>query len=128
MKTKQEIYEYVSNVGFDCNHFNPKSDLTNGGIHLQQHIDEYVDMLEFLTNLDTPIKTFLEVGAASGGNTHVLANILNLSKVAIVDDNSHAKFAMRKETLKNIPHDEFVGNSQGPEAKEFINKLNIKFK
>jgi predicted O-methyltransferase YrrM len=127
MKTKQEIYEYVSNVGFDCNHFNPKSNLTNGGIHLQQHIDEYVDMLEFLTNLDTPIKTFLEVGAASGGNTHVLANILNLSKVAIVDDNSHTKFAMRKETLKNIPHDEFVGNSQGPEAKEFINKLNIKF-
>jgi cephalosporin hydroxylase len=127
MKTKQELYEYVSNVGFDCNHFNPSGNLTNGGINLQQHIDEYVDMLEFLTNLDTPIKTFLEVGAASGGNTHVLANVFNLSKVVIVDDNSHEKFAMRKETLKDIPHKEFVGNSQGPEANDFVKKLKTKF-
>lgn len=127
MKTKQELYEFVSNVGFDCNHFNPDSKLKNGGINLQQHIDEYVDMLDFLINLDTPIKSFLEIGAASGGNTHVLSNIFNLTKVAIVDDNSHPKFAMRKETLKNIPHNEFVGNSQGIEAKEFISKLNTKF-
>jgi len=131
MKTKEELKQYLSDVGFDCNHFNPNQDPIQeykiGGIYLQQHMDEYVDMINFLLLQNPPIKTFLEVGAASGGNTYVLSNILNLEKVIIIDDNSHHHHSKRKDILKDIQYEEYICDSQSEEAKKYVNDLDIQF-
>jgi len=127
MKTKEDIKQYLDTVGFDCNHFNPGTSLKIGGIYLQQHIEEYTDMLYFLLNLDIPIDNILEVGSASGGNAYVLANIFKPTNIVIIDDNTHHYHQKRYEILKDIQYKEFIGNSQGREARKFINDLNIQF-
>jgi len=97
-----------------------------GGINLQQRIDEIVDLLMFLIE-NTEFVDFLEIGAASGGNTFVFNKYLNIVSTCIVDDNKHPKHGLRPENLKDIEYDEFIGNSQSKEAIEYVRNKGMLF-
>lgn len=97
-----------------------------GGINLQQRIDEIVPLIIFL---ERKVKNadFLEIGSASGGNTFVFNKYLDIKSTTIIDDNNHPKHNLRKDILKDIEYDEFVGNSQSDEAIEFIKNKDMLF-
>jgi predicted O-methyltransferase YrrM len=97
-----------------------------GGINLQQRIDEITDLIMFLIE-NTESVNFLEIGAAAGGNTFIFNKYLNIVSTCIVDDNKHPKHGLRSVILKDIKYDEFIGNSQSKEAVEYVRNKGILF-
>lgn len=119
------IKEEILNLGSDnLRVFGGKYE---GGIHLQQNISEITNLITFLINDKKDFHNFLEVGSASGGNTFILNKYLKFEKVVIVDDNKHPKHGNRPDVLKDINHEEFIGDSQSVEAINWVRNLGIQF-
>lgn len=101
-----------------------------GGIHLQQIPDEIApcifDLLE-LEKKGNPIKNFLEIGSASGGNAFIFNYFFDLKRIVLIDDNKHRKYKLRKSVLKNVNHEIFIGDSHSQIAGWFIESLGIDF-
>jgi len=97
-----------------------------GGINLQQRIDEIVDLLMFLED-KTENVDFLEIGAASGGNTYVFNKYLDINSTCIVDDNNYPKHGLISEILQDVEYDEFIGNSQSVEAIQYVKDKGMLF-
>lgn len=100
-----------------------------GGVRLQQWIPEYVDLLLYLIKefpCDNAIN-FLEVGAASGGNTFVLNRFLNIGKTVIVDDNSLPQSKLRNGILVDIRPTEIIGDSQSEKIFEEVKSLGLEY-
>jgi len=120
---KEKVKQEILDLGSD--NIPTFGGLFEGGIHLQQNIDEITDVIDFLYHKQ--IKNFLEIGSASGGNTFILNKYLNFNRIVIIDDNQHTKHKLRPEILKNVNYEEFIGDSQSKESNNFIRNLNIKF-
>lgn len=119
------IKQTILDFGSDClGVFGGKFE---GGIHLQQSIDEITLLIQFLLEEKKKYYNFLEIGSAAGGNTFLLNYFLKFNSIYIVDNNCHPKYPLRKDILKNIEYKEYIGNSQSPEAKIFIKEQNIEF-
>lgn len=97
-----------------------------GGIHLQQNVNEIADLIMFLDD-NKPYKNFLEVGSAAGGNTFILNNYFKFKKVAVIDDNKHEKWSLRNDILKDIKYYEYIGDSQSNEANKWVKDLDLMF-
>jgi hypothetical protein len=52
--------------------------------------------------------------------------VLSPDKTIIVDNNSHPAHVYRKEALRGFTVEEFIGNSQGKEAHNFVSALQCK--
>lgn len=123
--TREQIQTYVEDVGSDCiGAFGGKYD---GGYHVQQNPPEFSQLIRHLMDKNTEFNEYIEIGAAAGGATRVLWDLLDIKKVHIIDNNQHPKHGYRKDNLKNIPHDEFVGDSHSQQAIDYLNSLNVKF-
>jgi predicted O-methyltransferase YrrM len=123
--TKEQINTQILEFGSD--NLSVFGGEYEGGINLQQVPFEITECIYFLLSQNKTFQNFLEVGSAGGGNTFTFHHFFNPSNVVIVDDNNHPKHGLRPNTLKHIEIKEFIGNSQGPEAKEFIKNLNMMF-
>lgn len=119
------IKDYVLSQGSDKIDF--FGGAFEGGIYLQQVPDEITEVLEFLINTKKQFTSMLEIGSASGGNAKMFYEILNLKELYIVDNNEHSKHTYRKENLKNTNYTEFIGNSQSPEAREWVKSKSKNF-
>lgn len=120
-----QLQEEILNLGSDSLHvFGGRFE---GGIHLQQSIEEITGLIEFLIQQNKKYENFLEVGAAAGGNTYLFNKFFNFEKIFIIDDNQHKKNTIRKETLKDINYQEYIGDSQSIEAKQFIENQKLLF-
>ena len=123
--TKEQIANQILEFGSDSlNVFGGKYE---GGINLQQVPFEITECINFLLSQNRKYENFIEVGSAGGGNTYTFNYFFNPSTVTIVDDNNHPKHGLRVTTLKDVNRKEYIGNSQGPEAKQFVKDLNIGF-
>lgn len=120
-----QIKSYILDQGSDSlYHFGGKYE---GGIFLQQNPTEISEILNFLIKTDKDFEFMLEVGSASGANAKVFCEILKIKELFIVDDNQHGRHNLRPENLKNIKYQEFIGNSQGEEAYNWVKQFNKKF-
>jgi predicted O-methyltransferase YrrM len=121
----QDIKEEIKKLGSDSvKMFDGQFE---GGIYLQQNLDEISETIDFLLKNNHKFENLLEVGAAAGGNSKVFSLFLNIKNIRIIDDNNHSKHIYRKEVLKNLDVEEFVGNSQSKEAFEWIKNKNEKY-
>lgn len=124
MNTKEEIKQYILNQGSDSiYHFGGKFE---GGIYLQQDPDEISEILNFLLN-ERQYESMLEVGSAAGANAKVFYEVLKLKDLFIIDNNQHGRHGLRVENLKNIKHEEYIGDSQSKEASDWLLSFNKKF-
>lgn len=98
-----------------------------GGINLQQSIEEIHSLLEFLISQNIRYENFLEIGSASGGNVFLFNYFFNFKQIYIVDNNRHKKHRLRKNILKDLSYKEYIGNSQSLDAKNFIQNTNLLF-
>jgi predicted O-methyltransferase YrrM len=120
----QEIKDYIIEQGSDClNNFGGKY---RGGIFLQQNPDEISEVLYFLLN-NGSYESMLEVGSASGANAKVFCEILKINNLFIIDDNKHDQHPLRSKNLSKINYKEYIGNSQGNEAPQWLRSFNKKF-
>jgi len=123
--SKAQIMEQILEFGSgDIQTFGGKYD---GGINLQQIPIEITECVHLLLSQKNRYENFLEVGAAGGGLSFLFHHFFNLKNVVVIDENFHHQSNSRSKTLKHIKPKEFIGNSQGPEAKNFVKNLNIEF-
>lgn len=97
----------------------------NGGYHVQQNPEEFAYIIQVLTKFKVRGE-LLEIGSAAGGSARLLYELLDLSYVYIIDDNKHSKSVHRPDVLKNVRHAEFVGQSQSPEAAQWLKNKNVR--
>lgn len=98
-----------------------------GGIHLQQSLDEIKSLLEYLIYQNRNYLNFLEIGSAAGGNTFLFNYYFDFKNIVIIDDNQHPKHQLRKTILQKNNYIEYIGNSQCIEARKFIEDQNLLF-
>jgi len=89
-----------------------------GGIHLQKDPMEYARLIDFLIKRKS--KSYLEIGSAAGGGCYALNKYLKFNKIVVMDDNKHSKSHLRSEILKDVKHEEFIGDAHSKEAMKFI--------
>ena len=122
--TKEEILELVLSLG--SNHLEVFGGRYVGGKKIQQVPEEISEVIYTLLQLKPEIKNYAEIGSAGGGTTALLDEIFKLENAFIVDDNLHDDHKERPEILKDVKNVyEFIGDSQGAEAKKFVESFNI---
>jgi predicted O-methyltransferase YrrM len=121
---KELLMKEISELGSDnLDVFGGKYE---GGIHLQQRLDEISDLIIYLIDKIDEVN-FLEIGSASGGNVFVFNKYFNIKNIVIIDDNNHPKHKFRKNILKDIEYKEFIGDSKSDESINFIKNLDMEF-
>lgn len=92
-----------------------------GGVHIQQVPDELAPCILAILNSGEEVKSFLEIGAASGGTTYVLNHFFSPEKIVLIDDNGHPKHILRPDILKDVARQEIIGNSRHQTIIEQVN-------
>lgn len=124
--THDNIKKYIEDAGSDC--ISAFGGTYDGGYHVQQNPNEFADLIYYLRQNKMPYNAdYLEIGAAGGGASRILYELLNLKFITIIDNNLHPKHIYRKNNLKNIPHMEFIGDSHSNECYQFLKTLNKKY-
>jgi hypothetical protein len=121
MMNVEEIEQYILDAGSDS--LAVFGGTFEGGLHLQQVPDELAPCLMEIMGSgvggwglgENQIETYLEVGAAAGGTTCLIADIIKPKTIVIVDDNQHPEHTLRELILADVAHYEVIGNSRDPE-------------
>lgn len=93
---------------------------------MQGHPEEFADFI-FALHGDT-YENYMEVGSAASGTTRMLNDFFDFEKIVIIDDNKQFKeYPYREINLMGLPYVEFIGNSQGDFAHEYVKSLNMEF-
>lgn len=125
-KILSEIKSVIEDLGTD--HLPTFGGKYEGGIHLQQVTDEIAPCIYDLTkqNINRRLN-FLEIGSAAGGNTYLFNHFFAFDNITIIDDNKHKKHALRKDILKNINYNEFIGDSHDLKSVVFLEELQLNY-
>lgn len=111
--TVKEIVRFVEEAGSDDL---PTFGGTHvGGIHIQQVPDEIAPCIRTILESGRRIKSYLEVGVASGGTTFLLNHYFRPETIVLVDDGKHWKAHLREGILADVPHTFLRGHSSAPE-------------
>ncbi len=125
MKNTDEILEFINAAGSDS--LQVFGGRYEGGYCIQQDPVELASLIEYLLLIGRHFDNYIEIGSAAGGATRVLAEIFEFKNVFIIDNNQHPRHRLRKENLKNIGHEEFIGDSHSVEAFRWIMDLHESF-
>ncbi len=82
-----------------------------GGIYLQQVPSEFASCIKAILDSGVEISSYLEIGVASGGAAFIISHFFHPTRIVLIDDNQHPKAKYRKEILKGIVTEQFIGNS-----------------
>lgn len=94
-----------------------------GPYKLQQECQEYTDALMFLWehHKKHPIRSFLEIGTASGGNARMIWDLFKPERMVLVDNDSHYSGAVgRIKILEGTRRVEIIGNSEDAWVREAV--------
>ena len=122
--TPSEIHQLVLESGSD--HLKVFGGKRYGGVNLQQVPDEITPCLYYLY-VSGLVKTYLEVGAASGGLTYIVNKVLQPKAIVLVDNNLHGKSVYRKHILESVKRVEIIGNSQSSGTVKQVQLLHTMF-
>lgn len=91
-----------------------------GGLRLQQNPHELAALI-FLLRERTPIRQYLEIGSASGGNGRFLYESVGFERFTSVDDGGHPDFPLQRDNFAHIPSfRQFLGDSHSDAAREYL--------
>ena len=107
--TLDEIEQFIFGAGSD--NLGTFGGIFGGGIQIQQISDELAPCILAILESGEPVKAYLEIGSAAGGSVFVMDHYFKPGKIVLVDDNQHPKAHIRPYILRNILHDEIIGNS-----------------
>lgn len=104
-----------------------------GGLYLQQNPDEFASLC-LLLSAYKPLRSYLEIGSASGGACLFLYRRFEFERVLCIDDGRHPRAPEQDRLLGQIPNcRRFLGDSHGEAARRFLqhavsgNKLDLAF-
>ena len=91
-----------------------------GGLRLQQNPYELAALILLLRER-VPIREYLEIGSASGGNGRFLYESLGFGRFTSVDDGGHPDASLQRENFSKIPpFRQFLGDSHSEAAREYL--------
>jgi len=102
-----------------------------GGVRLQQVVDEIAPCISDFLKLNRKFKNFLEIGAAAGGTIYLFNYYFQFENIILIDDNVYLSKIkqpeLRHENLKGIKYIEIIGNSRSEETITKIKVLGMMF-
>lgn len=104
-----DIEQFILDSGSD--NLGTFGGLFEGGIQCQQVADELAPCILAIIESREVIESYLEIGSAAGGSAFIINHFLKPDKIVVVDDNQHPKAHIRPYILRDITHDEVIGNS-----------------
>ena len=122
--TAESIERFIIESGSD--HVPTFGGSFEGGIQAQQVPDEFAACIMAMIDSGGKVKSYLEIGAAAGGSVFIMNHYFG-PRIVIVDNNQHPKAHIRPYVLRDIPHDEIVGNSHDETTVEAVRSLGVTF-
>lgn len=119
-QSAEKIEQFIIDSGSDdVPHFGG----VQGGIQCQQIADEFAPCIEAIMKSRKKIESYLEVGSAAGGSVFLINHFFKPVKIVVVDDNKHPKAHLRPYILRDIPHEEVIGDSHNKNTVDQIKEL-----
>jgi len=123
--TVEEIEQAILDLGSD--HLPTFGGNFEGGINGQQVSDELAPCISDILESGEEIKSYLEIGSASGGSCFIINKYFHLEKIVLIDDNIHPKAVLRPVVLNNILRIELIGSSHDNTICTKIREMNTSF-
>ena len=98
-----------------------------GGVQIQQVPDEIAPCIHAILDSGEPIVRYLEIGSAAGGSAFIINHYFKPKTIVLVDNNQHPKAHIRPYILRDIPHDEIIGNSHDEGTVGRIREMDMLF-
>lgn len=123
--SEKEIKQFILDAGSD--HVPTFGGKFEGGIQAQQRAEEFAPCLKAIIDSGQVIESYLEIGSAAGGSAFLINHFLKPKKVVLVDNNQHPKAHIRPYILRDVPHDEVIGNSHDESVIAQVWNMGIEF-
>jgi cephalosporin hydroxylase len=123
--TIDEIESFILECGQEST--NGFGGVKAGGIYLQQSPDELAPCIAELLKYKDEIKSYLEVGSASGGSCFVFNHFFSFEKIVLIDNNGLGRQAIRNDVLRGIFRQELIGRSNDGAICDSVAKMGIMF-
>jgi len=123
--SKDEIEKFIIDSGSD--HLATFGGSFEGGIQAQQCPSELAACIKAILDTGETINSYLEIGSAAGGSAFLIEHFFHPGKIVLVDNNQHPKAHIRPYILRDIPHDEIIGNSHDEGTINRVKDLGIEF-
>ena len=120
----ESIERFILDAGSDDT---PTFGGIEGGVQCQQIADELAPCIMAILESGEPVKSYLEVGSAAGGSAFIMNHYFHPEKIVLVDDNQHWKAHLRPYILRDIPHEEIIGNSHDKSTAGQVRNLEMLF-
>ena len=91
------------------------------GLYLQQDPQEFADLLHFLGAEVKSCDLMMDIGIASGGQTKMVRDYIDVKRSIIVDDGNHPMFHHWERIKKDVKSEivcEIIDNSHAPSVRE----------
>jgi predicted O-methyltransferase YrrM len=123
--TEEEIKEFILDSGSD--HVPTFGGKFEGGIQAQQRAEEFAPCLRAILHSGKAIESYLEIGSAAGGSAFLINHFLKPKKIVLVDNNKHPKAHIRPYILRDVPHDEVIGDSHDESVISQVFNMGVSF-
>lgn len=120
-----QIEEFIRNAGSD--HIPTFGGEFEGGIQCQQVPVEFAGCVCELLTSGEKINKYLEVGSAAGGSAFIMDHFFKPGTMVLIDNNQHPKHHVRPYILRDIPHEEIVGDSHDQGTLNALREKNLVF-
>jgi len=124
-ETRQEVKSSILKMGSENKNWFRGT--WTGGICSQQVPSEISGLVFWLLENEVKIDSFLEIGSAAGGNVFIFDHFFKPKTIRLIDNNSQPRCKLRPKILKDILYEEFVGDSQTVDARNFAATHNYDF-
>ena len=98
-----------------------------GGIQSQQVPDELSRCIKAIIDSGEKLDSYLEIGATAGGSAFIMHYFFNCRTIVLIDNNQHPKAHIRPYVLRDIPHDEIIGNSHDLSTVNILRSWGVTF-
>lgn len=117
------IEQFILDSGSD--HLGTFGGSFEGGVQAQQVPDELAPCIKAM--LDDTIENYLEIGSAAGGSAFLIDHYFHPKRMVLIDNNQHPKAHIRSYVLRDIPHEEIIGDSHHEDTVACLRQLRVCF-
>jgi hypothetical protein len=117
-KIKQSIIS--SGSGYECNQGFPSIE---GGYYIQQHPDEFAEVIMFLRSLGCSFQYGVDIGIASGGSTKLLRDFIDIKHTIIIDTGEHELYKHWDRIKKDVKSEivlDILGSSTSDKTRQLL--------
>lgn len=94
-----------------------------GGLSLQQNPEEFAALLVLLNRFAPHMRSYLEIGSASGGTARLVHRWTGFEYMCSIDDGKHPRYGELAENFSDLPIKHLRADSHSDEAKTWLGDL-----